>query len=161
MAKRLSLFVFLARRGGGNYVKMRRAVFGAVEHVRMKFLSQWFTMIVLAGIFGVVGLIIFVAQGEGTAVEPVQMDATSAETDIQTLIVTPNPEIQLFPTQPPQPTEPPVTYQTHSVGAGDTLADIAARYGVTWQEIADLNSMANPNALEIGQELRIPDGNSP
>ncbi len=125
----------------------------------MKFLSQWFTMIVLACVFTAVGLIIFVAQSDGTY-ETVELDAlNSAETGIQPLIVTPDPDsIQLFPTQPPAPTVTPTNFETHVVGAGDTLADIAARYGVTWQDIADFNNMSNPNALEIGQELRIPPG---
>ncbi len=45
---------------------------------------------------------------------------------------------------------------THVVKRGETLASIAARYGVTVQEIAAANDIANPNLIEVGQELFIP-----
>lgn len=47
---------------------------------------------------------------------------------------------------------------THTVGAGETLGDIAAAYGVTANAIARLNDLANPNRIRVGQELRIPAG---
>ena len=111
-------------------------------------------MAAMAAIFLAVGAIIFVARGNGSEVS---VGVDSADSSIQSLIVTPNPNnIQLFPTEiPSQPVVAPV-YETHTVGAGDTLADIAAQYAVTWQEIAELNGLANPNALEIGQILKIP-----
>jgi putative chitinase len=45
---------------------------------------------------------------------------------------------------------------THTVRAGETLAAIAHRYGTTWQAIARLNAVANPNRLVIGQRLMLP-----
>ena len=45
------------------------------------------------------------------------------------------------------------TYYT--VQRGDTLSEIASRYGTTVQEIADINSIANPNLIYPGQILRI------
>ncbi len=44
----------------------------------------------------------------------------------------------------------------HVVVAGDTLFTIAQQYGVTMQAIIDANSLTNPDALSIGQELTIP-----
>lgn len=44
----------------------------------------------------------------------------------------------------------------HVVVAGDTLFTIAQQYGVTMQDIIDANSLTNPDALSIGQELTIP-----
>jgi LysM repeat protein len=45
---------------------------------------------------------------------------------------------------------------TYTVVAGDTLATIAARFGTTSEAIAQLNSLADPNALTLGQTLQIP-----
>jgi murein DD-endopeptidase MepM/ murein hydrolase activator NlpD len=43
-----------------------------------------------------------------------------------------------------------------TVGAGDTLAAIAARYGVSIEELAQINRVANPSLLIAGQVLTIP-----
>lgn len=45
---------------------------------------------------------------------------------------------------------------TYTVVAGDTLATIAARFGTTTEAISQLNSLADPNALTLGQKLQIP-----
>jgi LysM repeat protein len=44
------------------------------------------------------------------------------------------------------------------VHAGDTLARIAARYGVTVQAIAQANRITNINLIRVGQRLVIPGG---
>lgn len=46
--------------------------------------------------------------------------------------------------------------QVHTVAAGDTLFSIGRRYGFTVEELATYNDLANPNSLEVGQEIRIP-----
>lgn len=49
------------------------------------------------------------------------------------------------------------TAQTrHTVQAGDNLFQIAQRYGVTVQAIAQANNLSDPNRLDIGQVLIIP-----
>lgn len=45
---------------------------------------------------------------------------------------------------------------THIVAAGETLSEIAARYGVKTAELADANGIANPNLVRIGQKLIVP-----
>lgn len=60
----------------------------------------------------------------------------------------------LPPTQRPNAT--PGTGTTYTVQSGDTLFNIAQRFGVTVQAIQDANDLANPNRLSIGQELIIP-----
>jgi chromosome segregation ATPase len=45
---------------------------------------------------------------------------------------------------------------THRVQRGETLASIAAQYGVTVQAIAAANNIANPDLIAVGQELIIP-----
>ncbi|MGH7964889.1 MAG: LysM peptidoglycan-binding domain-containing protein, partial [Candidatus Binatia bacterium] len=47
---------------------------------------------------------------------------------------------------------------SHQVRPGETLWEIGQRYGVSYQEIARLNGLRDPNRIEIGQELRIPRG---
>lgn len=43
----------------------------------------------------------------------------------------------------------------YTVKAGDTLSAIAAKYGTTYQAIAKLNGIANPNVINVGQKLRV------
>lgn len=45
---------------------------------------------------------------------------------------------------------------TYTVVAGDTLAAIATRFGTTPEAISQLNSLVDPNALTLGQKLKIP-----
>lgn len=46
--------------------------------------------------------------------------------------------------------------QTHVVQPGQTLNQIARRYGVTVDALIDANKLANPDVLRIGQEIIIP-----
>lgn len=43
----------------------------------------------------------------------------------------------------------------YTVKSGDTLYEIAMRYGTTVQEIAQINNISNPNLIFPGQQLRI------
>ena len=43
----------------------------------------------------------------------------------------------------------------YTVRSGDTLSDIAAKYGTTYQKIAQMNGIANPNKIYAGQKLRV------
>ena len=47
---------------------------------------------------------------------------------------------------------------THTVAKGETLSAIARRHGTTWQELAKINKLEDPNALRPGQTLRVPSG---
>jgi LysM repeat protein len=78
-------------------------------------------------------------------------NGTVAPTDDVRLLVTPVPT----PTATPQaqPTAAPVTYV---VKAGDTLSGIADLFGLTVDDIVRANSIADPNALQVGQVLTIP-----
>jgi LysM repeat protein len=46
--------------------------------------------------------------------------------------------------------------ETHIVQRGETLAGIAAVYGISYQRLAQYNSISDPNRLYAGQVLRIP-----
>jgi LysM repeat protein len=51
---------------------------------------------------------------------------------------------------------PPESATSYLVQAGDTLSAIAARYGVTLEELMQVNGLNNPNLIYVGQELIIP-----
>ena len=56
----------------------------------------------------------------------------------------------------PQPVETPESRRTHTVTAGDTLWDVAQRYGTTAAEIARVNDLDPGQILTLGQQLLIP-----
>lgn len=61
------------------------------------------------------------------------------------------------PVPPTNPGVPPPggTALYHTVRPGETLKTIAARYGTTWQNLAALNNLSNPNFIYVGQQLVI------
>ena len=66
------------------------------------------------------------------------------------------------PTLPPAPTAAPTlpptpNPQTHQVVAGETLASIADRYGLTAAAIASANGIEDINQIQTGQQLRLPE----
>ncbi len=54
---------------------------------------------------------------------------------------------------PPTTPAPQVTYVIQS---GDSLSIIAQRFGVSTQQLADFNAIADVHAIKVGQELTIP-----
>ena len=67
-------------------------------------------------------------------------------------------EIAPTPTPDPERNLPPIrsAYETYYVQINETLAIIAAKYGVTVEAIAQENNLANPDMLTVGQALQIP-----
>jgi LysM repeat protein len=100
--------------------------------------------ILAAGLYGFYALM--GAQPERTPT------VTPTYTPTATLIPssTPTPRPTLTPTP-----VPPLAYQ---VQPGDTLSSIAARYGITVEDILALNPGVQPEALPTGYVLRIPSG---
>ena len=47
-------------------------------------------------------------------------------------------------------------YDTYTVQSGDTLGKIARMYGSSVNDLASLNSIANPNLIKINQKLQVP-----
>lgn len=47
---------------------------------------------------------------------------------------------------------------SYTVKKGDTLSEIAAKYGTTYQTLASYNGIANPNKIYAGQVIKIPNG---
>lgn len=47
-------------------------------------------------------------------------------------------------------------YTEYTVVKGDTLSGIAAKYGTTYQKLAEYNGISNPNVINVGQKIKIP-----
>ena len=45
--------------------------------------------------------------------------------------------------------------QYYTIKSGDTLSGIAARYGTTYQKLAQMNGISNPNKIYAGQKIRV------
>jgi len=109
------------------------------------------------------GLVYSASNGDTVAVA----EGESLRTGIgQRATVVPGTPIALPPPPPPPPRTPTATAtpvpptqppeRIHIVARGDTLSEIAAKYGVSQEAIAKANGMDNPNMLYIGQKLIIP-----
>lgn len=44
---------------------------------------------------------------------------------------------------------------TYTVKAGDSLSGIASRYNTSWQSLASINKISNPNRIYVGQVLKL------
>lgn len=49
----------------------------------------------------------------------------------------------------------------YTVKKGDTLSQIAAKHGTTYQAIAAYNGIKNPNVIRVGQKIKIPASTAP
>lgn len=103
--------------------------------------------------------------------------APEQNTEASSPRITATPKFQVPPTWTPasplaEPTSPPATGaeettggsatsparngETYVVQAGDTLAEIAAAYGLDLDQLAAANGIDNIDHIEVGQELIIP-----
>ena len=65
-----------------------------------------------------------------------------------------NPAVDVTPIPPiPDPGCGDIIY---IVKPGDTLSGIAQKYDTTYQELARYNNISNPNLIQVGQKIRIP-----
>jgi LysM repeat protein len=104
--------------------------------------------------------------------QPITVEKEIEVTRIVELVVTPTPAAetqpeaeptavpteaaQIEPTAVPPATEEPLTGEYYTVQPGDTLSTIAAKTGVSEEEIMDANNMSNANVLVAGQDIFIP-----
>lgn len=56
--------------------------------------------------------------------------------------------------------KPTASGSTYTVKKGDTLSEIAAKYGTTVDALVKLNGIKNPNLIITGQVLKLPGGSS-
>lgn len=64
------------------------------------------------------------------------------------------------PAPSPTPIPPSSAYVTYVVQPGDTLSGIAQRFGTTYQTLASLNGISDPDLIYAGQTIKIPENNS-
>lgn len=60
-----------------------------------------------------------------------------------------------------KPAPAPAATGTYTVRSGDTLSGIAAKYGTTYQELARINGIRNPDSIQAGQVLKVKGGAAP
>ena len=77
------------------------------------------------------------------------------DTPSENPIPTTTPEVTIAPVVTPT-TVPPAAPRVYIVASGDTLSGIADRFGTTAADIIELNDMADPDSLAIGDELLVP-----
>jgi LysM repeat protein len=86
----------------------------------------------------------------------------SSTVDLTASATGPDAQIPAEATAPPQPTATPVpptptaSSVIHTVESGETLSEIAQRYGVTIEAIVEANSLQDASQIIAGQELVIP-----
>jgi LysM repeat protein len=75
----------------------------------------------------------------------------------QTVTLAPAPTFEVVtPTPGPPPVPTPRAQQIYVVREGDTLSAIAARFGVSEEQILAENPLSDRDRLFVGQELVIP-----
>lgn len=84
-----------------------------------------------------------------TVVQDTPGDVTS---DVADSAVQPAVQPTAVPLQPAAP----AANETYTILSGDTLWDIAQRYGVSVDAIVSANGLADPADLKVGQEIKIP-----
>ena len=71
-----------------------------------------------------------------------------------------NPNIATAGVDNPAPAEPANT-KTHIVAKGETLTQISKQYGVSVEDIEQLNKIGDAKKLQAGQTIKIPASQSP
>ena len=86
--------------------------------------------------------------------------AAEAAAGTATATVQPAPAPPERPTIEPPPPSPEKAPKLHAVQTGDTLMSIARKYyqdASRYKDIAEANSISDPDEIYIGQVLKIPD----
>ncbi len=65
------------------------------------------------------------------------------------------------PTAPPVTEPVPVTQPSYVIQQGDSLSQVAERFGVSTSALADFNGIEDVNAIKVGQTLTIPPTTAP
>jgi LysM repeat protein len=67
--------------------------------------------------------------------------------------------------EPSEPTEStttlPLFVEFYTIQSGDTLSEIAQIFGVSVDDLISFNAISNPDAIQLGQVLKIPSPANP
>ncbi|MBP5787224.1 MAG: LysM peptidoglycan-binding domain-containing protein, partial [Kiritimatiellae bacterium] len=91
-----------------------------------------------------------------TVVEPPALPEMPPVVDVE-----PEPVVFPEPIVAPIPQTPSSAQNVYVVQSGDSLSKIAVRHGIRQSEIVELNGIADPNKIRIGQKLILPDHAKP
>lgn len=118
-----------------------------------KWLAQWSSKPTYSKPFGIWQ---YTSNGSVAGISG-RVDMNIAYKDYPSIIKGIKPSI---PVQPSNPVSTPTqtSEQTYIVKSGDTLSGIASKYGTTYQALASYNNIANPNLINVGQVIKIPNG---
>lgn len=100
-------------------------------------------------ILGVVAYVLYAQATEGGGIG--LQTETPAATPEST--APPSPSPTPTPAATPTPTPAP---QTYTVQAGDTLLQVAERFGITVEDLQAKNDLPDPNNIFVGQKLELP-----
>lgn len=123
------------------------------------FLRSLFIGLLLLMVFAAMGLILYdvVERGGAIPAAPFPTSTPFTPPTAEPLSLPPTATPNIPPT--PEPTARPNIY---ILQPGQTLADVAELYGLTAEQLAEYNSLSNPNViLSAGSELAIPPPSSP
>jgi lipoprotein NlpD len=96
-------------------------------------------------------------EAPATSTAPSAATARSTSTAAEPMnIVTPTPIPAGATVAPVGTGEPAQNPETYVVQPNDTLYGIAIRFGVDLNQLIELNGLSDPNDIQVGQELKIP-----
>lgn len=102
---------------------------------------------------------------KGDTLSQIALEAGVSVKELQNLNVINNPDLIRIG----QELEVPVSYEesssapvkmntkTYEVQKGDTLSEIANEAGVSWQKLQDLNELDDPDQIQVGEVIKIPE----
>lgn len=75
--------------------------------------------------------------------------------------ISPSSTASVITTLPPTTVPPPTTTPEYIIQQGDSLSIIAERFGVSTEDLANFNGIADANSIRVGQKLTIPPVTTP
>jgi LysM repeat protein len=142
--------------GQGGLVALMAVAFGALAVTRLTGGGPSVVPAV-AGEGGTPSPSIVASNRPAATSEPTVPEATSGAVPSRTLVPsdvepTPGSPMPTAATSTPRP----ASGGTYRVQSGDTLSEIAAKNGTTWQVLAQLNGITDPRKIRVGQVLKLP-----
>jgi LysM domain-containing protein len=147
--------------GQGGLVALMAVAFGALAVTRLTGGGPNIVPTV-AGEGGTPSPSIVASSRPAATSEPTVPEATAGDVPSHTLVPS---DVEPTPRSPtPRSSTPtaadstprPASGGTYRVQSGDTLSEIAAANGTTWQVLAQLNGITDPRKIRVGQVLKLP-----